>query len=960
MQRTNNFVTVLLCVIILIPGIAKGKSLYTIVDTGLAKVWAYEIDANSLTYQTEYDSPYGSAVGLALNGDYMFLTFEGSDNVEVASAKTMTSVQLINAPGSSNLAGIAADQGKHKVYVVDRNGTSVYVYDWNLGVLELTLDDEIELEDLGGLRTWGLALDEENGRLYVTLRANTIRCYDTNDWSHLPDNDITVTHDAVGIAIDVPNQIIYTGSYYDQYLLSKYVISTETETTVDVRNITGGASSDHILGLAVDQDTGLIYATVGDITSSSVSERVLVFNPNLTLQWYSDDVGNPAGIAVAEVSYKPPFFDIVKDDNDVNCVEPYNEFIGNWLYYNITWDANGYADSNVVIIDFLPTEVVDFNSCTHDGVYDANNHTVTWDLGDITANDSNIFQIRCGVNYYARPGGIIRNICEIEGDTYASIYAIVDTNVCPYGSTIIYVDDDANGFENGTSWDDAYNLLQDGLTGARNCGASVVAIWVAAGTYKPIWDSNDMTANETFELIEDVALFGHFAGTETDDDQRNFADANNETILEGQIGDIASEAVKYIVTAEYLDAAVLDGFTIKGSYNGAGIYLDDANVSIINCKIKNNDNYGICALDYSYPDIHNCTFVNNDSYSVYSGTSWLNISSSIFDGNSATWTGRYMTDGSNISVEDCNFKNHGGHGIKGTTGGTLTVSDSTFDDNQYGLHLTGVTTTVTNCSIKNSNDGIRASGSDLTINHSVIANNSLRGLYYMASGCNLTLENSVVRYNSRQGLWLRNSSTTTIKNNWIHNNGTDQYTNQGAGVYFDYHTSVPLVRNNTIYDNYTYGIESSENGADPNIINCIIYDNNSNDFYRMSGSFNTVNYCNLQNSHTGTGNIIGDPGFENPTDPNDLHIAETSQCKDTGDPNGSYGDETDIDGESRVVDGQVDIGADEYYWSPADFNQDGIVNFIDYALFTSAWQTTPNDVNDYNDIFDLQDNNSID
>lgn len=29
-------------------------------------------------------------------------------------------------------------------------------------------------------------------------------------------------------------------------------------------------------------------------------------------------------------------------------------------------------------------------------------------------------------------------------------------------------------------------------------------------------------------------------------------------------------------------------------------------------------------------------------------------------------------------------------------------------------------------------------------------------------------------------------------------------------------------------------------------------------------------------------------------------------------------------------------------------------------MFANAWQTTPNDVNDYNDIFDLQDNNSID
>jgi subtilisin family serine protease len=44
----------------------------------------------------------------------------------------------------------------------------------------------------------------------------------------------------------------------------------------------------------------------------------------------------------------------------------------------------------------------------------------------------------------------------------------------------------------------------------------------------------------------------------------------------------------------------------------------------------------------------------------------------------------------------------------------------------------------------------------------------------------------------------------------------------------------------------------------------------------------------------------------------------------------------------------------------ADFNRDEVVNFLDYALFADTWQTTPSDVNDYNDIFDLDDNDSID
>jgi hypothetical protein len=98
----------------------------------------------------------------------------------------------------------------------------------------------------------------------------------------------------------------------------------------------------------------------------------------------------------------------------------------------------------------------------------------------------------------------------------------------------------------------------------------------------------------------------------------------------------------------------------------------------------------------------------------------------------------------------------------------------------------------------------------------------------------------------------------------------------------------------------------------------------------------------------------------------DYHLTADSACIDTGDPNFNPDPNmTDIDGERRVVDGDangteiVDMGADEYYWSPADFNSDGIVNFFDYALFANVWQKT-SDVNDYNDIYDLVDNNCID
>jgi hypothetical protein len=301
---------------------------------------------------------------------------------------------------------------------------------------------------------------------------------------------------------------------------------------------------------------------------------------------------------------------------------------------------------------------------------------------------------------------------------------------------------------------------------------------------------------------------------------------------------------------------------------------------------------------------------------------------------------------SSINIKNCIVQNNGYDGIYG-----------------YGTP----STTITNSTIRgNGGNGIYAYNSGLVVDHSLIVNNGSSGLN-MSSSCTLVLQNSIIRCNGLDGVTLDNNHATTIKNNWIHNNGT-KHQEEAAGIWFGNQVSVPLVRNNTIYANYTHGIEASQQGADPNILNCIIYSNGSGDFWKENGTFNTVNYCCLQNTHSGTGNITGDPLFyDDPNDPNNFHLSSTSPCIDKGNPYADYSDETDIDGEDRVVDGDsngtqiVDMGADEFYWSPADFNGDEIVNFFDYARFANAWQSHPGDPN-WNPDCDIgiPDNNHID
>ena len=100
-----------------------------------------------------------------------------------------------------------------------------------------------------------------------------------------------------------------------------------------------------------------------------------------------------------------------------------------------------------------------------------------------------------------------------------------------------------------------------------------------------------------------------------------------------------------------------------------------------------------------------------------------------------------------------------------------------------------------------------------------------------------------------------------------------------------------------------------------NITNCIIWDNgadpNNDNLHADYGTFD-VTYSCLQGSYAGTGgNIDSDPCFVDDVN-DDYHLTWDSNCVDTGDPNFvEDANETDIDGNPRLMGGRVDMGADE-------------------------------------------------
>ena len=117
---------------------------------------------------------------------------------------------------------------------------------------------------------------------------------------------------------------------------------------------------------------------------------------------------------------------ITKTDDvaDGVCVNP-----GDQITYTICYDnlLNQYDIHNVTIVDTLPANV-SFVSATGGGTY--NPHTVTWNIGTVTAGASEVcVTLTVRVNAGAE-NTTLTNCAEIDGDEVGSTQSCVDTDVC--------------------------------------------------------------------------------------------------------------------------------------------------------------------------------------------------------------------------------------------------------------------------------------------------------------------------------------------------------------------------------------------------------------------------------------------------------------------------------------------------------------------------------------------------
>ncbi|MEL7428118.1 MAG: hypothetical protein AAFN81_34380, partial [Bacteroidota bacterium] len=133
---------------------------------------------------------------------------------------------------------------------------------------------------------------------------------------------------------------------------------------------------------------------------------------------------------------------------------------------------------------------------------------------------------------------------------------------------VIYVNQQALGEDNGLSWSNAFTSLQDALSFARSLPrATKPAIWVKSGIYLP----DNVQRDSSFSLLENMRLYGGFAGTEQLKEERVLGTDSffvNETILSGDLGvpnDVTDNSLSVVKAYDAGDGIIyIDGVTISG------------------------------------------------------------------------------------------------------------------------------------------------------------------------------------------------------------------------------------------------------------------------------------------------------------------------------------------------------------------------------------------------------------
>lgn len=440
--------------------------------------------------------------------------------------------------------------------------------------------------------------------------------------------------------------------------------------------------------------------------------------------------------------------------------------------------------------------------------------------------------------------------------------------VTSVASSVIYVNQEATVGGDGQSWGSAFDNIQDAL----EVSVSGMDIWIAQGVYYP--DEGNLQVNDdifaSFILVDGVSLYGGFNATETILEQRK-TDINI-TILSGDISqddintdnnfigestdDIVNDNSYHIITGSNVDNnTILDGFTVTAGFANGGLNTEYSRGAGLYCGIRN-----------SGPDLNQNTFIGNMAKSNGSATNgcFQHVKNSYYLNNySGNNGGAFHTEGG--SFENTVFEGNIAH----RNGGALynfnrpiTIKNSEFINNSLETNIGG---------------GVFSSG-DTSLDNVLFKGNKARlggGFYIQESTSSVVFTNVTFTGNSA--------------------------VEEGGAIHIKEELINITINNSIIWNNED---NSGIGTADSSVFGIGIFNNS----YSLIQGFGT----------TGTGNLDEDPLFVTDTDPT---MAPTSAGNSRLMPVSiaiDAGDDTvvttlyDLDGEDRIQNASVDMGAYEY------------------------------------------------
>ncbi|MCL4178604.1 MAG: right-handed parallel beta-helix repeat-containing protein [Verrucomicrobia bacterium] len=426
------------------------------------------------------------------------------------------------------------------------------------------------------------------------------------------------------------------------------------------------------------------------------------------------------------------------------------------------------------------------------------------------------------------------------------------------GADVLHVRTDGDDSHSGDSWDRSRQTITNAIAAARTGDE----IWVAAGRYA-----------EHVEMKPGVALYGGFAGVESQRDDRDWI--RNVTILDGTTNGIV------VLIVEGGADTIVDGFTIRNGL-GAGVRLFNTAAVIRHNVIR--DNISSASLAYGA----------GISIKNLAGDAVATIDQNLIVDN-------YAHDGGGIACIDAspqitrnviawNFAQQNGGGISCWRDSSPLIANNVISANT-AFTLDGVAVPVGGGGIFTTADDLDGRPHPTAVSAPRIRNNLI-----VANGG----KSPIGMGGGGLSMIDSNGGVPEVLNNTI-------VANNGAGIHWGSSALPgialqPVLRNNLIAYNPA-GLEMSPGTPDSATIefNCL-YAN------QMHGR--PADYVGLD-SRTGVdGNFAADPRLANFAFA-DFHLQPGSPCIDAGMPLPEAGEWLDIDEEPRVAGAGIDIGADE-------------------------------------------------